>query len=208
MDTPETDQPATPMAPPTDTDAPEAKPPSWPTVIGVIAIVFGSLGIFQGCAGLASPFITRMALSNPDALPPQSRAQLEVTQQFVLYNSISAIFVLGLAVVLLIAGIGLVRRRAWGRTAILCWAGGKIIYSIPAALLGYVIMRATLAAMKEAGGGALTGFMGFLAKLGAAGLACSIIWTWALPVFCIIWMVRAPVKTEVERWTLESRVAI
>ena len=43
---------------------------------------------------------------------------------------------------------------------------------------------------------------------GAAMMGCSMLWAWALPLFLIIWFLRAPVKTEVERWALESRAAI
>ena len=42
----------------------------------------------------------------------------------------------------------------------------------------------------------------------AAITGCWMLWEWALPLFLIIWFLRAPVKTEVERWALECRAAI
>ena len=44
--------PPTPMTPPTDAGAIPPKPSAWPMVIGVIAIILGSLATLQGCMGL------------------------------------------------------------------------------------------------------------------------------------------------------------
>ncbi len=105
---------------------------------------------------------------------------------------------------LLVAGIGVLRRRPWSRSAAVGWAVAKILYVIPTSVLGYLFYKAKFDAMEQAaidsGTPMPTGMFTIMHSAGAAMTGCSALWAWALPLFLIIWFRRAPVKTEVERW--------
>ena len=128
-------------------------------------------------------------------------------------NLISLPVATALSVWLLVAGIGILRRRPWSRPTSLGWAVGKMLYAVPASVLGYIQQTAMSAAVEDAlasdpGASVPTGFFRFFESLGAVSVGCGLLWAWALPIFLIIWFLRAPVKAEVERWALESRAAI
>src|SRR5687768_9797165 len=73
------------ISPPPDfAEVPEQQS-TWPTVIGVISIVLGSLGVVSyGCCGtfgvLIGPMMMNMAPA--EEIDPASKAQMDVMQQF------------------------------------------------------------------------------------------------------------------------------
>ena len=199
------------MTPPTELGDMPARPSTWPTVIGIIAIVFGSLGALGACATLVITALAPWFSGFVEDMPVQ-QAQFEVTRRFMVPMLISLMVGTPLSVWLLVAGIGLVRRRPWSRTASVGWALAKVLYVIPASVLNYVVNKATIEAMEQAAadsGQAMPGgFLVFMESLGAVGMGCGLVWSWALPIFMIVWFLRTPVREEVERWAAESRAAI
>ncbi len=208
-----TGDPQTPaaMTPPVrQGDVPEPRS-RWPTVIGIIAVVFGVLGVLGGCSGLVFNVFAAIWGSSMQWMPEAQKALFEVMRQYVVPTSISMVVATVLAAWLLVAGIGVLRHRPWSRGATVGWAVAKIIYAIPASVLGYFHYKAQLEAMEQAaidsGTPIPTGIFTIMQSVGAAMMGWSILWVWALPLFLIIWFRWAPVKTEVERWALESRAA-
>ncbi len=208
-----TGDPQTPaaMTPPVKQgDAPERRS-RWPTVIGIIAVVFGVLGVLAACMGLVSNVLVAIFGGSMQGMPEVQKAQFEVMRQYVVPNSIMMVVGTVVAAWLLVAGIGVLRRRPWSRRAAVGWAVAKILYAIPGSVLGYLLNKALFDAMEQAaidsGTPMPTGIFTSMQSGGAAMIGCETLWAWALPLFLIIWFRRASVKTEVERWALENRAA-
>jgi hypothetical protein len=209
------DQPPTPppaMTPPTEVGEIVERPSQWPTALGVVAIIFGILGILMyGCGGIIGNVVAPMFASQLEGMPVQE-AQLQVMRRFTVINLLSSLVATSLAVWLLVTGIGILRRRPWSRTSGLGWSVARMIYAVPATLLGYIVNRATVQAMEQAaaesGDPMPKGIFAIMEALGAIGMGCTLVWSWALPVFMIVWFLRAPIKDELSRWALESRAAI
>lgn len=96
--------------------------PKWPKVIGIISIVFGSLGIICGGLGigwqlLAPGMMAQMPGGAPPALMNPSPIQLGV-------GAVSTLW----AIVLIIAGAMTVARKPGGRPAHLAWAAVALIF--------------------------------------------------------------------------------
>ncbi len=181
-------------------------------MIGIIAVVFGVLGVLGGCSGLVFNVFAAIWGSSMQWMPEAQKALFEVMRQYVVPTSISMVVATVLAAWLLVAGIGVLRHRPWSRGATVGWAVAKIIYAIPASVLGYFHYKAQLEAMEQAaidsGTPMPTGhIVTIMQSVVVPMMGCSMLWTWALPLFLIIWFLRASVKTEVERWALESRAA-
>lgn len=89
------------------------KRPATITVFGILNIVFAGLGLLGGCYGLLSPLLLKQ--TNPEVAKLYTGLFLMVTVGFAL---------LGLASkgLMCASGIGLVRGKAWGRSAGLLWA--------------------------------------------------------------------------------------
>ncbi len=96
--------------------------PAWPKVIGIISIVFGSIGVICGGVGigwqlLAPGFMSQMAGGAPPALMSPSPVQLGV-------GAVSTLW----TIVLIVAGAMTLARKPAGRTAHLAWAGVAMIF--------------------------------------------------------------------------------
>ena len=193
--------PPTPMTTPTVAGAIPPKPSSWPMVIGVIAIIFGSLATLGGCFGLVSSLFLDQFMS----LVPQGEAEEMTSALDGLKPAliISGALTMVLAIVLLIGGIGLLRRRAWGRSTCLTWAVLKIVLVVGGSVLSYIVQQAQFQAMAEDPNmaGSMPGFLPALMQaMGVVGLVVGVLWGWALPIFMLIWFSRRKIKVETAQW--------
>ncbi len=176
--------------------APVQGPPAWPTVLGVIAIVFGCLGALGGAMTGLLPFfpgavswITPKGQADPMAAMPKWRWWSV---------SIGAIGV-AVAALLLVCGIGLCRRRRWAPRATLTWAAIKIVSVVFVSVVASLIEQDQVAVMQQRTDVPSQAFAVMRVTVGLS-LFFALAWGWALPVFFLIWFTRAGVKQEVVRW--------
>ncbi len=192
------------MTPPVDPGEISHRPSAWPMVIGVIAIIFGSLAILQGCFGAVSSLF----MSSLSAIVPAEQATVyDAMEGLKPWMIIGAVLALALGILLLVAGIGLVRRRAWSPTACMAWAGIKMVFVVGYTILGDMARQTQFEAMQEmmqqdpnmpAGMPAMMG--SFFQVFGVFAIVLGILWGWALPVFLLIWFSRKKIKAEVAGW--------
>jgi hypothetical protein len=194
---------------------PLAKPPAstWPKTIGVIAIIFGVGGIFQGILSPLSLFLTRQQMQ---AFVDQGADQASVDEYLARLTTnayLSLAVYLVLAVLLLTGGILLLKRRkvaspllqTWGVLKIL--AGGFILFRMTSLtqLQMAIIMESTLATASKGGAGASGGadmamVNQFTTYAVWAGLGFGFLWLAILPVFLIIWFNRRKVMDQMKTW--------
>jgi len=202
-----------PPSPPTPSFTPPTRPgtlgdwrpePVWPRVIGIIAIIFGSFGILGGCGTIAQSigqgFMSNVTVSSPDA--EETQAMFDALNDWMPWNMASGAFQIVLAVLLLIAGIGLVTRRRWARLLCLLWSGGKLFLATAVAVITYLLqqdmMRVMEQEMQQTGGGPALGFI--FNGLPVVAAVFTFIWYSILPVFLIIWFTRPSIREQCERW--------
>ena len=176
------------------------QPRAWPMVVGVIAIILGALGALGGCIGTVfTPFAAAMIRFVPEA----QRGGLGAIEQMVPTLLVMALLGLVLAVLLLIGGIGLVRRRPYGVMICLIWSVLKLVYVVVNSVIGYLInlsqMEHIEAMQRTAGVQAVPAEV--FGAIGAFGACFGIVWGWALPIFMLIWFSRSAIRSEVRAWT-------
>lgn len=185
------------------------RPAAWPSVVGVICIVFGGLGVLGGLWGAASNIMMLLGTmpvqpmgggpTNIDLLPTfRTMAPMVITGE--------ALKVV-LSVALILVGVAMHKRNPIARPAAVWWSIAKIVLSIAVAAVTawvqYEIMTEVMNAMSQDPNvpaqmkGVMTGVMA-----GAIGMAVlfGIAWGGALPIFLLIWFSRAKVRAEVQRW--------
>ncbi len=183
------------------------RPPSkWPMTIGVISIVFGSLGLIcYGCGSAntaASPWLVNMMPE--DQRPPLAGGMLLTIQ---LFQQCSASL---LSVWLLIAGIGVVRRRSWSRTQCIGWSVVKILVTVASTTITILLTSQFVQhindQMSQGGRTAplFTVTEGMFIIFVLAGVAWALFW----PVFLLAWFSRVSVRQEVATWEAESKAMI
>ena len=176
-------------------------------VIGVIGVVFGSGGILGGCFGACSGLMVG-ALTN--FMPPGQPTGMEILQDptWKIYTIASSLVTIGVAALLLIGSISLLRRRLSGVKTCRIWAVVKMVVALANAPIGYLFGQAQIEQMEQMSqnmpGGGAGGFgpmAGLMQSIGVAGVVIGVLWGCALPVFLLIWFSRAPIKREIAQWS-------
>lgn len=165
----------------------------WPTVVGVIAIVFGIFGVLGGVWGTVW-----QALLLADALPPPwNNSQIQNNES---YNQLTlamqpvAILV---ALMLLIGGILLTRRSRAGVRWLVAWSIVKLVYGTAAIVVGLLMQPQMLDAMTASSHGPAPP-RGIMSAFMIMGMVIASLWIAALPVFLLIWFTRVGVKADVD----------
>jgi hypothetical protein len=173
-------------------------------VIGVIAIILGSLATLGGCMSLGSSAMFGLFAS---AMPQEQAEMMDATKAFMPLMMIAAGLTTPIAIVLLIGGIGLTKRSPWSPKTCRIWAGLKMLIVVYGSIIGYLVQQAQMEAMQRMleedpnTAAAIPGFFGtFMAILGPLTLVLGIVWGWALPIFMLIWFSRRKIKAEIAQW--------
>lgn len=97
------------------------KPPAWPKVIGIISIVFGSLGIICGGLGIGWQLLAGTIMANvPGGAPPA------LTNPDPINLAVGGLGIVW-AIVQIVAGSMTAARKPSGRMAHLVWAGVALV---------------------------------------------------------------------------------
>ncbi|MEX0652743.1 MAG: hypothetical protein WD534_17245 [Phycisphaeraceae bacterium] len=191
-----------PTAPPTDRSDYVAPPPhrTWPTAIGIIAIIFGSLGALGALWGAAAPFLMEWLFDAMGLQQAEVQAQLEIMRSLLWWSVSFSLVSLLLALLLLMAGVQLIRRRRQAGALCWWWAVLKMALVVGGVALGYVAQQQQMELMTaqqqshQQMAGAVSEAMALF------NIAIGLAWGWALPVFMLIWFSRRSVKADVASW--------
>jgi len=189
--------------PPTFTSESVSTTERWPTVVGSIAIVFGVAGVLQGGCGMAASLFSRQMYELSARIAPQSAQQLEIQQavndshQFM--NTALSLLSMLVAIMLLVGGIRLHRRRATSVGLLRAWAGAKLILALLLAGAGWIALQSSLETMEASQSPGLPS-EAVMQAIGLIGVAANLLWQWALPIFMLVWFSRSSIRSSVARW--------
>jgi hypothetical protein len=191
-------------APPTEPGevTPVRPPEAWPTVIGVLAIVFGSLGLLSGvCTGFGTAFMAMGGSLVPEEAGDM-QALMAVNVPYPWAQGAHALLEFALSATHLVGGILLVTRRPAAARVLVGFAWADLVSNTLGAVLGYFVMRAGAAAMAEHPDLEAASAMGGMAEaMGAAWLVLDWLFTAVWPVFLIVWFARPRIRETVATWT-------
>lgn len=189
--------PVTPAhAPPTDRggDAPPKRETAWPTVLAVLAFVWGGFSLLSsGCMVAMSPFYGWMVSAMEDAFDDEERAMMEgMADLWWWWLSLGVVGAI-LAIMLIIAGVGLLKRRRRGVTLAKLWSLLVILQLLIVTPMNFMLMDYPSGA--GATGPQMMGQIG-----GYIGAAFGFLVTLILPALYLIWFARNPIKREIAEW--------
>jgi hypothetical protein len=187
-------QPPTPIPPTEPGQLPADLPQtSWPRTLGIVSIILGALGTLGGALGASAELILKalqMTVEEKDAV------DWDAVGRAVAWLARISLVAAILAAVLLVVGIGLVRRRAWAIRLGNGWAIAQIVVTVLGTAGSYVIQRSIAEAIQQAG----TSTRGLPLGTSPGGAAASLVWGCGLPVFMLIWFARREIREEVAAW--------
>jgi flagellar biogenesis protein FliO len=159
------------------------EPPAWPKVVGIISIVWGSLGIVCNVCGLAGPAMSNLFVN---MVPPEQREQMKqqmAASRNPLSIGLSAVGLL-VAILLIAAGIQTLRRQASGRPMHLLWGVLGIVLAIAGGAVALANMKTQMASMPQQSSPQA---QQMATTFGYVGAACAVVFFMIWPVFVLIW---------------------
>lgn len=190
--------------PPVDPTNLPGQAPKWPKILGIIALVLGILGTLQ-CA--VAPFSLFFVESQMKLLVEQGADEAEVNSyldQIKSLSTLSAILLGSLAVLLLVGGILLLKRKPKAPLILQIWAVLKMLcggyFSFQQMSLTRLQMDITMGTngMGSAKEAEMVQKITDYAMTG--GFIFGLLWLCALPIFFLIWFNRSAVKEEIAKW--------
>lgn len=193
-----------PNTPPPVQQAPPPPKSKWPTIIGIIALVFGILGLLGALTALANPFLigtqmenaVQQGISDREAVDAYM-ADFRKLQWFVIPIG----FTLGL--ILTLGGVLLLKRKPSAPLLLKVWSvlkvggGGFLLFK------GAALSRDQLDLLVggNAAGTSQAEMAGEIASVvSKVVFVCQAAWLIALPLFLLIWFSRAKIKEAVANW--------
>ncbi len=184
------------LTPPTQAPPPLVRASVWPTVVGIIGIIYASLGLFGTFCGLAYPLILPWYVDwmRSVGVPEQDVQEWETSMPLVGWTVFASLIGLALVILLFVGAVKLLRRQASGARLCALWSWMIIPWTIIATVITLVFQ---LNAPAPSGGPAQ--------QIGAAiaGVIAAVIGL-VFPVFVVIWFSRPTIKSQVAQWRRRS----
>lgn len=168
---------------------PEPPRSKWPTIVGILAIIWGSLGILGAiwaAVALMIPGLTRATASQPSPIPHSIE---------IISGPINA----ALAVLLLIGGVKLISRRILGVRLLKTWAVIDVITTVGGLVFAATGISQMIQDMRQTTGPAPMP-PGVLETMVLGGMCVGLVFGIAPPIFALVWFARRTIKDEVATW--------
>lgn len=190
-------------SPPPATNPPsKKKEPKWPKVIGIIAIIFGSLALLQTAV---APLMIPFSIKSTENAIAGDVDQKKLDTYFADLTSLSTLSAVSLGIVaifLLVGGTLLLKKKKAAVPLLLIWAVLKMGFGCFFNYRNYLLMQTQFELMIPAtGGGQEAEIVNSITTISSmVGMIFGSLWILAFPVFLLIWFSRSKVREFVRSW--------
>ncbi len=195
--------PTIPPAPPPRSVITEL-PSRWPKTIGIINIIFGSIGFLFGLLGVLYMIFMAKILQMTMQSQPDMLAQMEeIDFSIIMGTQALASGVVGIlwSIILFSAGIMLVKRSRNARFTNMLWAVIRIFLAAAAVYLALVNTPRWTEHLQELAdqGNEMAASMIGRSNL-VVGISMALLFGLPYPLFLLIWLIRPKIKAECAEW--------
>ena len=185
-----------PLTPPTQAPLPPVRASVWPTVVGIIGIIYASLGLFGTFCGLAFLFVLPSYADwfQSIGMSEQEVQEMQTAMPPATWSVFASVVGLALVILLFVGAVRLLRRQASGARLCALWSWMIIPWTIIATVITLVFHFN----VPEPSGGRWEQIG--TAIIGAIGTVIGLV----LPVFMVIWFSRPTIKSQVAQWRRRS----
>ena len=184
------------LTPPTQAPPLPVQASVWPTVVGIISIIYASLGLFGTFCGLAFLFVLPSFADwlRGLGMPEEDVQALATSMPPVGWTVFSSLVGLAMIILLFVGALRLLRHRASGARLCALWSWMIIPWTIIATVITLVFQLNAPVPSSDPG-----------QQIGAAiGSVIGVVVGLVLPVFMVIWFSRPTIKSQVAQWRRRS----
>ncbi|MEM7227942.1 MAG: hypothetical protein AAF432_03920 [Planctomycetota bacterium] len=175
---------------------------TWPTVVGICLLVYGSLNALGGFCGIVGTFFVGalgdISAGQPGA-PDMTVADMMPASPIVM--AVMSLVMGSIAGLLIVSSTGLLRRRSWCLKALMVYAVAKIVvggsWTIYQGFKQVSMINEMVDAQAGQGGAPPQAFM---SSITALSIGFGFLYQVAVPVFVLIWFMRTKIRDEVMGW--------
>lgn len=179
------------MSPVAESSGPPAVPTAVPKVFGIINIVYACLGMMTGLAGVAAMFAMKAMMGRAGGEVKEAKMFVEAFDDLMIYSYIDVAFKVVLGLVLLAAGIGLLKKKMWGQRLCLFWAVGRMVVAVGMVLLTLGPTREFQEKVNQMGGEQQEQFQQMAQGVGSV---MGIVFISIYPVLCLVFLTKKTVR--------------
>lgn len=172
--------------------APPAMPSSIPKVFGIINIVYGALGMFSAVASVGALALMKSII--PEGQLKEFDALMKAYEGIAHYAYIDVVIKVVLGLVLIVAGIGLLRKRSWAAGTTIFWAVARMVIAIAMVFVMAAPVRVFQEKVNEIGPAGGPDMQKFQEMANGAGNVMTIVMVSIYPILCIIFLSKKRVK--------------
>ncbi|NWK56149.1 hypothetical protein HW115_11055 [Verrucomicrobiaceae bacterium N1E253] len=184
------------MSPVVVPELPPAQGTSLPKVFGIIHICYAILGGIMSLVGIASLFFIRAMVEKGGEEFQQLQPMLDAFDGMKVYIYVDAGVKWILAVMLLVAGIGLLKRKAWAPKLSQVWAVVRIVLAIGMMVWGMFVTAHFQESMVELQNESQAGIHQLSQGVGNV---MNIVFVCVYPVLCLIFLSKKVVRDAMKR---------
>ena len=190
---PQSSQTQPQISPPTIAVPYQAPKSSWPTIVGIIGIIYAGMGLISNVCGVViisfAPqlieWLQKMGMSDADA--QEMKASLSINTWLVVGGLIG----LAMVIMLLVGSIKLLKRKQSGAKLCKLWAWISIPWILISTTIGFAIQTSIQESSTP------------VEQVGAIiGAIIGTIFGFILPVYMVIWFARSKIKSEITSWSV------
>ena len=166
-------------------------PTTVPKVFGIINIVYACLGMMMGLVSVGAMFAFKAVMSGAQGEVKEAKMFVEAFDDLMIYSYIDAVFKVVLGLVLLAAGIGLLKKKIWGQRLCLFWAIGRMVVAVGMLVLTLGPTREFQEKVNQMEGGQQEQFQQMAQGVGSV---IGIVVVCIYPVLCLVFLTKKRVR--------------
>ncbi|MFW2385350.1 MAG: hypothetical protein ACN4GG_05950 [Akkermansiaceae bacterium] len=178
------------------------QPSSVPKVFGIIHLVYAGLGMIGGLMGLANPALAKFTTGPILEIAKKSGKSTEAYESAVAetarYAMINGVVQIALAILLLIAGLNLIKYQLKGAKLSKIWALARIPLAIVFSFLSMDATKRMMTTQNELIGTGNPSMDNMMETMGTVGIVFGILMVSVYPILTLIFLSRAKVMASLK----------
>ena len=185
----------------------ESKGPKWAKVLGIFAAVLGALGFLGGLFRPVGAFLQKAQLENLVSIKQADADEVsDFLSEWISSQTIAGVTMAVIALLLLVGGVLLIKRRKISATILRVWALAYLVlgayFTIKTMPLQEHLMKLLMAPALGSGGGSEADIVEKSMEIGAKmGVGIGLLWILICSLFVLIWFSRRRIRDEVKSWS-------